>query len=108
MTQMILDAVAEIEQLRRSIEIYLGEITQLCADNERLRAALQQEIKKQSEEIERLWGERASDKTEIERLTTENWQLRQAFGYPIPADKDTPQNPFKCGVCDARALEQKP
>ena len=45
---------------------------------------------------------------EIERLTTENWQLRQACGYPIPADKDTPQNPFKCGVCDARALEQKP
>lgn len=40
---------------------------------------------------------------EIERLQTENWQLRQACGYPIPADKETPQNPFKCGVCDARA-----
>jgi hypothetical protein len=40
---------------------------------------------------------------EIERLRTENWQLRQACGYPIPADKETPQNPFKCGICDARA-----
>lgn len=40
---------------------------------------------------------------EIERLKTENWQLRQACGYPIPADKETPQNPFKCGICDARA-----
>jgi hypothetical protein len=40
---------------------------------------------------------------EIERLQTENWQLKQACGYPIPADKETPQNPFKCGICDARA-----
>jgi hypothetical protein len=39
---------------------------------------------------------------EIERLTTENWQLKQACGYPIPADKETPQNPFRCGICDAR------
>ena len=43
---------------------------------------------------------------EIERLRTENWQLKQALGYPIPADRDTPQNPFKCGICDARAQEQ--
>lgn len=41
---------------------------------------------------------------EIERLETENWQLRQACGYPIPADKETINNPFKCGVCDARNL----
>ncbi len=40
---------------------------------------------------------------EIERLQTENWQLKQACGYPIPADKETPQNPFKCGICDARS-----
>lgn len=40
---------------------------------------------------------------EIEKLELENWQLRQACGYPIPADKETPQNPFKCGVCDARS-----
>lgn len=40
---------------------------------------------------------------EIRRLETENWQLKQACGYPIPADKETPQNPFKCGICDARA-----
>ncbi|MEH2501274.1 hypothetical protein V1290_000085 [Bradyrhizobium sp. AZCC 1578] len=38
-----------------------------------------------------------------ERNGTENWQLNQACGYPIPADKETPQNPFKCGICDARA-----
>jgi hypothetical protein len=43
---------------------------------------------------------------EIERLRTENWQLKQACGYPIPADKETPQNPFKCGICDARALDE--
>ena len=40
---------------------------------------------------------------EIERLQTENWQLKQACGYPIPADKETIHNPFKCGICDARA-----
>jgi hypothetical protein len=41
----------------------------------------------------------------IERLQTENWQLRQACGYSIPAGKETPQNPFKCGMCDARQQE---
>lgn len=41
---------------------------------------------------------------EVQRLRTENWQLKQACGYPIPADKETPQNPFKCGICDARAM----
>ena len=41
-----------------------------------------------------------------ERSTTENWQLKQACGYPIPADKETPQNPFKCGICDARAVSR--
>lgn len=44
---------------------------------------------------------------EIVRLRTENWQLKQACGYPIPADKETPQNPFKCGICDARGLNQQ-
>ena len=46
---------------------------------------------------------RAAD--EIARLRSENWQLKQACGYPIPADKETPQNPFKCGACDAIANE---
>jgi len=41
--------------------------------------------------------------TEVERLMNENWALRQALGYPIPADKETINNPFKCGMCDARA-----
>lgn len=45
----------------------------------------------------------AASADEIERLQTENWQLRQACGYSIPADKETPQNPFKCGICDARS-----
>lgn len=43
---------------------------------------------------------------EIEKATDpllrENWQLKQALGYPIPAAFDTPQNPFKCGTCTAR------
>jgi hypothetical protein len=30
---------------------------------------------------------------EIERLQTENWQLKQACGYPIPADKETISQP---------------
>lgn len=34
-------------------------------------------------------------------LQAENWQLKQELGYPIPADKETPQNPFKCGTCEA-------
>lgn len=41
---------------------------------------------------------------ETVRLQTENWQLKQACGYPIPADKETINNPFKCGICDARSL----
>lgn len=45
----------------------------------------------------------AADK--IERLQNEHWQLKQALGYPIPADKETINNPFKCGTCDARILE---
>ena len=44
-------------------------------------------------------------RVEIDRLQTENWQLRQACGYPIPADKETIHNPFKCGICDARSKE---
>jgi hypothetical protein len=43
---------------------------------------------------------------EIERLTLENWQLKGALGYPVPGD--IPQGPFKCGLCEARALEPKP
>jgi hypothetical protein len=38
----------------------------------------------------------------------ENWQLKQALGYPIPADMDTPNNPFRCGVCDARNQANMP
>jgi hypothetical protein len=36
-------------------------------------------------------------------LEGENWQLKQALGYPIPAEFDTPQNPFRCGSCAARS-----
>ena len=42
---------------------------------------------------------------EIERLRAENWQLKQACGYSIPADKETIKNPFKCGTCDAKSIE---
>jgi hypothetical protein len=44
---------------------------------------------------------------ELDRLEMENWQLRQACGYPIPADKETINNPFKCGTCDAKSIEVK-
>lgn len=37
---------------------------------------------------------------EIERLRLENWQLKGALGYPVPAD--IPEGEFKCGLCDAR------
>ena len=42
---------------------------------------------------------------EIERLRIENIQMRFALGYPMPAHLEyhiIPQNPFKCGICDAR------
>lgn len=43
---------------------------------------------------------------EIERLRIENVQMRFALGYPMPAELERhilPRNPFKCGVCAARA-----
>lgn len=43
---------------------------------------------------------------ENERLRVENIQMRFALGYPMPADLERyiiPANPFKCGICDARA-----
>ena len=46
-------------------------------------------------------------RAENDRLTQENWQLKQACGYSIPADKETPQNPFRCGTCDARTIENE-
>jgi hypothetical protein len=39
---------------------------------------------------------------EIERLTLENWQLKGALGYPVPGH--IPCGDFKCGLCEARAL----
>ncbi len=45
----------------------------------------------------------AWSKTRISALEMENWQLKQALGYPVPSEFDAPQNPFKCGSCDARA-----
>lgn len=42
---------------------------------------------------------------EIERLRIENIQMRFALGYPMPAHLEyhiIPQNPFKCGTCDAK------
>ena len=49
---------------------------------------------------------RSEAAAEIERLRIENIQMRFALGYPMPADLEQyilPKNPFKCGVCDARA-----
>jgi hypothetical protein len=45
---------------------------------------------------------------ENEGLRTENIQLKFACGYPMPADLEhliIPENPFRCGVCDARNIE---
>jgi hypothetical protein len=42
-------------------------------------------------------------RAEIERLTLENWQLKGALGYPVPGN--IPEGPFKCGLCEARALQ---
>lgn len=44
-------------------------------------------------------------RVENERLLIENWQLRGALGYPVPADI-RPGN-FKCGFCEAREDAQK-
>jgi hypothetical protein len=44
-----------------------------------------------------------SARAEIERLTLENWQLKGALGYPVPGN--IPEGPFKCGLCEARALQ---
>lgn len=40
---------------------------------------------------------------EIDRLITENWQLKGALGYPVPGD--IPEGPFKCGLCEAKTIE---
>ena len=43
---------------------------------------------------------------EIERLRVENIQMRFALGYPMPSHLEhhvIPENPFKCGTCDAKA-----
>lgn len=43
------------------------------------------------------------DMDEIERLQTENWQLKGALGYEVPGH--IPPGDFKCGLCEARAAE---
>jgi hypothetical protein len=42
------------------------------------------------------------EKTIIDRLTIENWQLKGALGYEVPGD--IPEGPFKCGLCKARRI----
>lgn len=45
-----------------------------------------------------------------ERLRVENIQVQAALGYAICAEDERhiiPSNPFKCGVCDARARAKK-
>ena len=48
---------------------------------------------------------------EAEKVCLQNIQMKFALGYPMPADLERhvlPENPFKCGVCAARAaLEEK-
>ena len=42
---------------------------------------------------------------EIERLRVEGTAMKQALGYPVPADEEVINNPFKCGTCEARSAE---
>lgn len=37
---------------------------------------------------------------DLEAAVLENWQLRGALGYEVPAD--IPEGEFKCGLCEAR------
>jgi hypothetical protein len=48
--------------------------------------------------VERLRFDAGAD--EIERLTTENWQLKGALGYRVPGH--IMEGDFKCGLCAAR------
>ncbi len=52
----------------------------------------------QAAEIRRL-------REKIETLELENWQLKGALGYPVPAD--VPPGTFRCGMCAARAFEAR-
>lgn len=44
--------------------------------------------------------------TAIARLKKENWQLRAALGYSIPAalERAVEPNPYRCGICESRRL----
>lgn len=53
-------------------------------------------------------GAAAADR--IARLEVENIQMQAALGYAICAEDERhiiPSNPFKCGMCDARARALK-
>lgn len=80
------------------------DLLDAVVNEERFPARFIQHHKEKIEAMNKIAAAITSHSDEIERLQMENWQLRQACGYPIPADKETPQNPFKCGICDARAI----
>ena len=60
------------------------------------------------DQLEAVADEIVSLNKQCDELERENWALKQALGYPIPADKDTPNNPWRCSICDARNKETKP
>lgn len=87
-------AVTKENQRLRDILYYSG-IVEIAAHNNRVTEYMFH------------WEGRALDaEAKIERLNVENIQMRFALGYPMPADLEQhilPRNPFRCGVCDARA-----
>ena len=104
------EAADRLEQLTKDLEYCSNQSLEFSE----LIVAQREKIERLRAELDALYSERhlfatqaAEHKAEIERLETENWQLKQACGYPIPADKETPQNPFRCGICDARGKHER-
>lgn len=53
-----------------------------------------------------VWTRAEEQVKRIEALERESIQMKFALGYPMPADLERhviPENPFKCGACEARS-----
>ena len=95
-----------VERLRAPIDpdaVRVGTLTK-----ERREAAdeimrLRAEIEQQRKQWEDVWRRNVDLLAEIERLTTENWQLKGALGYPVPGH--IMEGDFKCGLCEAKTDE---
>lgn len=94
------EAATAIEAQQANMANAARLLSEQTAESERLRAALRV-------------SERDATRIalEAEKVCLQNIQMKFALGYPMPADLERhvlPENPFKCGVCAARAaLEEK-